>query len=333
MMKRYITTTLAVCLAGYATGASALDPSAVVRQPQGKVFISQGSAMTLAQEGMPLYAGNRVIAVSGGRVEIAYADGCVVALPENSLLAVKGSNQCRLGQAQIRATGGFRNARIGQAGSLSSSGSSDNVIADLKRLQGSVLLNEAPARNNQDARRDDQIVTDKESQVAVLFRGCEVEVGPQEQVTVDELRERCKTGVVLASGGDPNSDAAIVKRPQGSVMVDNAAARNDMGVKGGNRIITGAGSKVTVVFKACEVIVDEKEDVKVKDLVDKCKGGFWADSGAGGAGGAGAGSTVVGTGAVVGTGTVVGTGGLIVGGALGVSVIGAILNDPDSSGN
>lgn len=330
MKKRYVTATLAACLAGYAASASALDPSAVVRQPLGKVFVSQGGAMTTAQEGMPLYAGNRVIAVSGARAQIAYTDGCVVALPENSLLAVKGSNQCRLGQTQIRATGGFRNARIGQAGSLSSSGSSDNAIADLKRLKGSVLLNEAPARNNMDARRDDQIVTDKESQVAVLFRGCEVEVGPQEQVTVDELRERCKAGVVLVSGGDANSEVAIVKRPQGSVMVDNAAARNDMGVKGSNRIITGAGSKVTVVFRACEVIVDEKEDVKVKELVTKCKGGFWADAGAGGAGGAGA-VAGIGAGTVVGTGAVVGTGGLIVGGALGVSVIGAILNDPDSS--
>ncbi len=332
MMKRYITTTLVACLAGYAAGASALEPSAVVRQPQGKVFISQGSAMTLAQEGMSLYAGNRVIAVSGGRAEIAYTDGCVVALPENSLLAVKGSNQCRVGQAQIRATGGFRNARIGQAGSLSSSGSSDNPIADLNRLKGNVLLNEEQARNNQDARRDDRIVTDKESQVAVLFRGCEVEVGPQERVTIDQLRqERCKAGVVLMSGEDSNSQIAIIKNPSGTVMLDQNAARHDMGVKGSNQLVTGSGSKVTVVFKACEVIVDEKEDVKVKDLVDKCKGGFWADAGAGGAGGAGTGSTVVGTSTVVGASTVVGTGGFIVGGALGVSVIGAILNDDDDS--
>ncbi|MFO1422314.1 MAG: hypothetical protein U1F70_01475 [Candidatus Competibacteraceae bacterium] len=100
---------------GKAAGAGAVEPTAVVRQLQGKVFVSQGSAMVLAQEGMPLYAGNRVITVSGGRTEVAYADGCVVALLENSLLAVKGSDQCRLGQFQVRATGGFQNARIGQA--------------------------------------------------------------------------------------------------------------------------------------------------------------------------------------------------------------------------
>jgi len=304
MMKRYITTSLAACLVGYAAGASAMDSTAVVRQSQGKVFVSQGSAMALAQEGMPLYAGNRVITVSGGRAEITYADGCVVALPENSLLAVKGSNQCRLGQAQVRATGGFQNARIGQAPSSSS------PIADFKNPKGSVLANETPARNNMDARRDDQIVTGADSGVSVVFRSCEVEVGPGEQVTVDELRERCKAGVVLASGGDPNAEIAIIKNPQGVIMVNGGPARNEMGLKSGSQIMTGSGSKVTVIFKACEVAVGEKEKARVGDLVTKCTGGLWADAGAGGAGGAGFG--------------VGGVGGAIVGGSLLVTVGAAI---------
>lgn len=322
MMKRYLTTSLVACLAGYAVGASAMEPAAVLRQSQGRVFVSQGSAMTLAQEGMPLYVGNRVIAVSGGRAEIAYADGCVVALPENSLLAVKGSEQCRLGQAQVRATGGFQNARIGQA-PPASSGGADGAIADLKRLQGSVFLNEAPARNNQDARRDDQVVTEDKSKVAVMFRACEVDMGPGEQATVDQLRERCKAGVFLASGGDPNTEVAIIKQPQGSVLVDRGAARNDMGVKGGNRIITGSGSRVTVVFKACEVILDEKEKAKIGDLVTQCKGGLWTDAGAPvGAGIAGAG-----------TGVGIGTGAIVVGGGLAVLVGAAIANNDDSDGS
>jgi hypothetical protein len=66
---------------------------------------------------------------------------------------------------------------------------------------------------------------------------------------------------------------------------------------------------VTVIFKGCEVVVDEKEQVVVRNLVTQCKGGLWVDAG-GAAGGA------------VGT---VGTGTLIVGSALGGSIIGAIL--------
>jgi len=234
-----------------------------------------------------------------------------VALPENSLLAVKGSEQCRLGQAQVRATGGFQSARIGQAPP-----GADGAIADLKRLQGSVLLNEAPARNNQDALRDDQVVTEDKSKVAVMFRACEVDMGPGEQATVDQLRERCKAGVFLASGGDPNTEVAIIKRPQGSVLVDRGAARNDMGVKGGNRIITGSGSRVTVVFKACEVVLDEKEKARIGDLVTQCKGGLWTDAGA-----------PVGAGiASAGTGIGIGTGAIIIGGGV---VIGAIVTGPD----
>ncbi|MFO1422316.1 MAG: hypothetical protein U1F70_01485 [Candidatus Competibacteraceae bacterium] len=291
-----------------------MDPAAVVRQPQGKVFISQGSAMVLAQEGKPLYAGNRVITVSGGRTEVAYADGCVVALPENSLLAVKGSDQCRLGQAQVRATGGFQNARVGQA-PPASSGGADGAIADLKRLQGSVLLNEAPAWNNQNARRDDQVVTEKQSKVAVMFRACEVDMGPGEQATVSELRERCKAGVFLASGEDPNAEIAILKRPQGSVLVDRGAARTDMGVKAGNRIITGTGSRVRVIFKGCEVILDENEKDRIGNLVTKCKGGLWTDAGA-----------PVGAG-IAGAGAGIGTGAIVIGGGLGVVLIGAIVAD------
>ncbi|MDG4597923.1 MAG: hypothetical protein P9F75_19925 [Candidatus Contendobacter sp.] len=307
-----MTTTLMACLAGYAVGASAMEPAAMLRQPQGRVFVGQGSAMTPAQDGMPLYTGNRVIAVSGGRAEIAYAEGCVVALPENSLLAVKGADQCRLGQTQIRATGGFQSARIGQAPPAA-----DGVIADLKRLQGSVLLNEAPAWNNQNAHRDDQVVTEKQSKVAVMFRACEVDMGSGEQATVSELRERCKSGVFLASGEDPNAEIAIIKRPQGSVLIDRGAARTDMGVKAGNRIITGTGSRVTVVFKGCEVILDENEKDRIGNLVTKCKGGLWTDAGAP------VGAGIAGAGAGVG----IGTGAIVIGGGLGVVLIGAIVAD------
>ena len=322
MNKGCLKSGLTALLGGMTLMAWAADPVAVLQQPQGKVFVSQGKVMAPVQQSLPLYAGNRVIVASGGRAEIAYPDGCVVALPENSLLAVKGADQCRLSQAQVRATGGFQNARIGQAGPLSSGGSNNGAIADLKRPQGSVLVDqgaaEKPGAHNMSVRRDDQIVTSKESKVTVVFRGCEVEVGPEEQVTVDQLRARCKDGVVLESGAEAGSEIAIVKQPLGSVMVDNAPARNDMGVQGNNRIITGAGSKVMVIFKGCEVVVDEKEQVVVRDLVTQCKGGLWVDAG---------GRRARAVRRRGGRGAYGGTGALIVGGAFGASVIGAILAD------
>ena len=120
MNKGCLKSGLIALLGGMTLMAWAADPVAVLRQPQGRVFVSQGKVMAPAREGMALQAGNRVITVAGGRAEIAYPDGCVVALPENSLLAIKGTDQCRLGQARVRATGGFQNARIGQAGPIAS---------------------------------------------------------------------------------------------------------------------------------------------------------------------------------------------------------------------
>lgn len=329
MVKWCLRLGLGALLGPMALMAWANEPVAVVRQSQGKVFVSQGSAMTPAHEGMSLYGGNRVV-VAGGQAEIVYSDGCVVTLSANSLLAVKGgAAQCGWRQAQARATGGFRKSLIGQGGALPSTTVDDGMIADLRRPTGGVLVDqkgrEIPGRHNMSVRRDDRLVTAKDGNVIVSFRGCEVQVGPQQRVTVDDLRARCQEGVVLTDT-NASSEVAIVKRPQGAVTVDSTAARHDMGVNNNSRIITGAGSSVTVIFKACEVEVDENEDVQVKNLISKCKGGFWVDTGAGGAAGvASAGGSTVGI-----TGVGVGfTGPLIIGGALGASVIGAISANND----
>ena len=182
MKKRYLTTSLVACLVGYAAGASAMDPVAVLRQPQGKVFISQGSAMATAQEGMPLYAGNRVITVSGGRAEVAYADGCIVALPENSLLAVKGVDQCRLGQAQVRATGGFQNARIGQAGPLAS----NEATAEIRQMKGSGGVGQSKAAPGMRLFKGNKVAAGSDSQVVIRYsNGCEVTVQANQSLVID----------------------------------------------------------------------------------------------------------------------------------------------------
>jgi len=106
---------LALALVGYAAAASAAEPSAMLRQMQGRVFVSQATTMGLARDGMPLYVGNRVVAVAGGGAQVVYANGCTVAIPANSVLAIGGADQCRAGQALVRSTAGFQSKAIGQA--------------------------------------------------------------------------------------------------------------------------------------------------------------------------------------------------------------------------
>ena len=115
MVKARYAIGLTMILAGYASGALAAEkPSAILQQPKGQVFVGQAKTMVPARPGMPLYAGNRVVVAAGGAAKVAYIGGCTVALPENSLLAVGGAGQCKAGLATVRATGGFKNAHIGQ---------------------------------------------------------------------------------------------------------------------------------------------------------------------------------------------------------------------------
>ena len=130
MKMRYAMMGLTIGLAGYAAGASAIEPSAVLQQAKGQVFIGQTTAMAKAQQGMPLYAGNRVVAAAGGRAKIVYPNGCTVALQENSVLTVGGPDQCKAGQAVVHRVGGFQNARIGQAGPVTS----NNSVATVQQV-------------------------------------------------------------------------------------------------------------------------------------------------------------------------------------------------------
>ncbi|MGB5063628.1 MAG: hypothetical protein WBQ37_07685, partial [Candidatus Competibacter sp.] len=292
-----MTASLALALAGYAAGASALEPSAVLRQMQGRVFADQATTVGLARDGLPLYAGNRVVAVAGGRAEVVYPDGCTVAVPENSLLAVGTPEQCRQGQARVRTIDGFQDTRIGQAGPLPASGSSpvqasaagggSRWDARLEQPKGSTFVEErgvrAPAKQNMGVENDTRLITEKDSEVTVVFKGCEVEVGPGERVKVEELRTRCNEGVL--DGAKTGKDlVAGLKQPKGDVFVGEgsgrAQVRSRRPVVGDDLIVTGAGSRVIVVFDGCQTRVGEDEKVLVKDLSSLCVAGLWAGTGA-----------------------------------------------------
>ena len=105
-------------LAGISVAAWAADPVAVLQQPQGKVFVGQGNSMVLAQPGMAVYPGNRVVTAADGQVSVVYTAGCTLPVSANSLLTVKGAEQCK-GKASGAVAGarnvrGFTSPAIGQ---------------------------------------------------------------------------------------------------------------------------------------------------------------------------------------------------------------------------
>jgi hypothetical protein len=182
MNKGCLKSGLTALLGGMTLMAWAADPVAVLQQPQGKVFVSQGKVMAPVQQSLPLYAGNRVIVASGGRAEIAYPDGCVVALPENSLLAVKGADQCRLGLAQVRATGGFQDTRIGQAGPIASNA----ATAEIRKIEGSGVVGQSKAAPGMRLFKGNKVTAGSDSQVMIRYsNGCEVTVEASQSLVID----------------------------------------------------------------------------------------------------------------------------------------------------
>ncbi|HPE72180.1 MAG TPA: hypothetical protein PK018_08430 [Candidatus Competibacter sp.] len=309
MKVQAMTASLALALAGYVTETAALEPSAVLRQMQGRVFVGQTTTMGLARDELPLYAGNRVVAVAGSQAEVVYSNGCTVAVPENSLLVIEGPQQCRLDRVRVRTIDGFQDTRIGQAGPLSTVAGSTSPAnaspvslapassppvgaggewdARLEQPKGSAFVEErgirVPAQQNMGVQADTRLITEKDSEVTVVFKGCEVEVGPGERVKVEELRTRCKEGVL--DGSKTGKDLVVgLKQPKGDVFVGEGGGRAQVRSKrsalGDDLIVTETGSRVTVVFDGCRTRLGEDERVLVEDLSSLCVAGLWAGTGA-----------------------------------------------------
>lgn len=302
MNMRYATTTsLVLLLAGYTVGAGAVEPSAVLRQPQGRVFVGQATAMQPARAGMPLYVGDRVVAVTGGRAEVVYPDGCTVALRENTLLVVKGAGQCKSGGAAgMHGIEGFRSKAVGQAppsGATAATGADPGNAFAARTFrptktfidsQGNVLS----ATNNMGLGSGDVVDTKSDGRTWVYFNGCEVKVGPNEDLSVDEVRTRCKGGVWDNSNTgrtdltfleSSQTRTAGLKYPNGSVLVMRGTAKvpaaPNMPVFGDNRIKTGPDGEVIVVFGGCGVEVEEDKRVTLDELKNLCLVPYWTAGG------------------------------------------------------
>ena len=192
---RFIMTSLAI--AGYVAGASAADPSAVLQQSKGQVFVGQTAAMAKAQQGMPLYAGNRVVVATGGGAKVIYPDGCAVSLPENSALAVGKPDQCKAGQATIYTVGGFQNARIGQAGPVNSK----EAVATVGEIKGNGLVNKTGATPGMSLYKGNQVTAGADSRIVVRYlNGCEVVVESGKKMVVNE-QPVCTPDLMVGGGG------------------------------------------------------------------------------------------------------------------------------------
>ena len=239
MNKGCLKSGLTVLLGGMTLMAWAADPVAVLRQPQGKVFVSQGKVMAPVQQSLPLYAGNRVIVASGGRAEIAYPEGCVVALPENSLLAVKGVDQCRLGQAQVRATGGFQNARIGQAGPLAS----NEATAEIRQMKGSGVVGQSKAAPGMRLFKGNKVAAGSDSQVVIRYsNGCEVTVQANQSLVIDVPPVDC---AVAGADGATGTGTGVGSTGAGA------------GIGGTGALIVGGAFGASVIGA---ILADDSED-------------------------------------------------------------------------
>lgn len=193
MKTRYAMVGLTMIVAGYAVGADAVEPSAVLHQPTGQVFVSQATAMTPARSDMPLYAGDRVIASTTGSATVVYEGGCSVTLANNSLLAIGEPSQCEAGQTVTYATGGFEDTPIGQTRSAKSK----KAVALVRRVQGTGKVNRSRAVAGMRLYRGSKVTAGAKSQIVVRYaNNCEVVVQARRSLVVSkapDCRSRRRT--------------------------------------------------------------------------------------------------------------------------------------------
>ena len=109
-MRRYLKTWLAVAatvstvVAGSSTATepAGLKPSAIIQKSEGRAFVRVDKATRIARKDMPVFVGNRIIAVGKANVVLVYPDGCTVSVPQNSQLVVGKQDQCSSKLADVK---------------------------------------------------------------------------------------------------------------------------------------------------------------------------------------------------------------------------------------
>lgn len=91
----------ALCVAGQ---AAAKDVAAAqLTGVNGSVMIQQGGKMVAASNASTLRAGDRIVAMNGGKANVKFADGCVVQLSGSNMVTVGAKSPCASGAGLVSA--------------------------------------------------------------------------------------------------------------------------------------------------------------------------------------------------------------------------------------
>ncbi len=84
-----------------------------LKETQGKVLVNAGNGYELAQPGMLLKLGDRVLTLQGGSAVVAQVDGCVTRLAENTAFTLQEPSLCNGGVNTLRRIGPYYAQAIG----------------------------------------------------------------------------------------------------------------------------------------------------------------------------------------------------------------------------
>ena len=113
-IRKFVTgVTSCVALLFSAVAVAVPQDSVQIRQLDGTVLINQGKGFFVAQSGMKLYSGNRVLVMTDSSARVVFSDACVVDMAANSLFTFQGVTDCGKLQKQVQTIGPYYAAAIG----------------------------------------------------------------------------------------------------------------------------------------------------------------------------------------------------------------------------
>ncbi len=104
---------LASAVIAFGTMARAETLAGSLKEMQGKVLVNAGNGYELAQPGMLLKLGDRVLTLQGGSAVVAQVDGCVTRLAENTAFTLQEPSLCNGGVNTLRQIGPYYAQAIG----------------------------------------------------------------------------------------------------------------------------------------------------------------------------------------------------------------------------
>ncbi len=104
---------LASAVIAFGTMARAETLAGSLKEMQGKVLVNAGNGYELAQPGMLLKLGDRVLTLQGGSAVVVQVDGCVTRLAENTAFTLQEPSLCNGGVNTLRQIGPYYAQAIG----------------------------------------------------------------------------------------------------------------------------------------------------------------------------------------------------------------------------